>query len=125
MVIDSVAQDTSVVAANASSLEGALTAEFPLDASSTQFQHLLTAYKAKYGVDIPFQNYAQTEYDTVYLLVDGIKAVGDNGSALSAWLRTVKDWQGASGLITIDAHGDRVGGDVLYSIHNGQLVPLQ
>jgi branched-chain amino acid transport system substrate-binding protein len=125
MVIDSVAQDTKVVAANASSLEGALTAEFPLDASSTQFQHLLTAYKAKYGVDVPFQNYAQTEYDIVYLLVDGIKAVGDNGPALAAWSRTVKDWQGASGAITINAQGDRVGGDVLYVIHDGQLVPAQ
>ena len=125
MVIDSVAQDTKVVAADASSLEGALTAEFPLDESSTQFQHLLSAYKAKYGVDVPFENYAQTEYDTVLLLIDGIKAVGDNGPALSAWLRGVADWQGASGSITINAQGDRVGGDVLYAIHNGQLVPLQ
>jgi branched-chain amino acid transport system substrate-binding protein len=125
MVIDSVAQDAKVISADASSLEGALTAEFPLDASSTQFQHLLTAYKTKYGVDVPFENYAQTEYDTVLLLVDGIKAVGDNGSALAAWSRTIKDWQGASGIITIDANGDRIGGDVLQVIHNGTVQPVQ
>ena len=37
-------------------------------------------------------------------------AVGDDGSKLADWIRTVKDWQGASGSITIKPDGDRESG---------------
>jgi branched-chain amino acid transport system substrate-binding protein len=119
LVNDSVADDTKFVSTNASALEGTLTAQFAPDQNNPTFQHLLAAYKTKYGTDLPYQNYGQTEYDAVYLLAAGIKQVGNNGTALAQWSRTIKDWQGASGMITIDANGDRVGGDVLQVIHSG------
>lgn len=125
LVDDSVADDAKTVAANAPALEGALTAQFAPDPNNAKFKHLLSAYKTKYGTDLPFQNYGQTEYDAVYLLADGIKAVGYNGTALAQWSRTITNWQGASGPITIDSGGDRVGGDTLEVIHDGATQPVQ
>lgn len=125
MVIDSIANNLKVLSGNAAVLEGALTAQFSPDQKNPTLQHLLTAYKARYGTDLPFQNYGEAEYDLPYLLVAGIKSVGYNSTALSEWSRTIKDWQGASGVITIDANGDRIGGHVLQAIHNGAIQTVQ
>jgi branched-chain amino acid transport system substrate-binding protein len=125
LVNDSVATDAKTVSADATALEGALTAQFVPNTSNPKFQHLLSAYKAKYGIDLASQDYGQAEYDAVYLLADGIRAVGYNGTALAKWSRTITNWQGASGAITIDANGDRVGGHVLEVIHNGALQSAQ
>ena len=66
-----------------------------------------------------------TVYDAVNLLAAGIKQVGYNGQALAQWSRTISDWPGASGNITIGPDGDRVGGHVAEIIENGQKVLIQ
>jgi ABC-type branched-subunit amino acid transport system substrate-binding protein len=73
----------------------------------------------------PYQNYMATIYDSVNLLAAGIKAVGYNGQALATWSRTISNWPGASGNITIGQDGDRVGGHVAETFHNGQKVLMQ
>ncbi len=106
-------------------LEGAIGAEFVARLDNPKFQHLLKAYKDKYGQELPYQSYAQNEYDLVYLLRDGLMQVGNNGQKLAAWSRTVKDWQGASGAITIKPDGDR---DTAYSaeiVRNGKMQPYK
>ncbi len=125
LISDATAGDAKTVADNAKILEGALAAEFGVDSSSAKFQHLNDAYKQKYGVDAPYQSYAQTEYDSVYIVRDGIAAVGYNGEKFAAWSRTIKDWPGASGLITIGPDGDRVGGHTAKVIHNGKVEILK
>jgi branched-chain amino acid transport system substrate-binding protein len=125
IVDDTLEGDSATLQKYATQLEGAITAEFIQNASDTAFQAFVSAYQAKYGEVLPYQNYGQTEYDAVYLLADGIKAVGYNGQALAAWSRTVKDWKGVSGLVTIGPDGDRVGGDALQVIHKGQAVPVK
>ncbi len=122
---DSVAGDLSKLTAYTARLEGTLTAEFGVDATNSKYQHLLQAYTAKYGSVFAYASYGQTEYDAVYLLRDGIAAVGNNGEKLAAWSRTISDWQGASGNITINADGDRTSGHQLEVIHNGQAVPVK
>ncbi len=121
LVADVVPGDVSMVAKNSAALEGALAAEFGTDPNNEKFGHLLEAYKAKYGVDLPYQSYGQTEYDAVYMIKDAILAVGDNGEKIAAWSRTVKDWMGASGLITIGADGDRASGHTAKVIKNGKV----
>ena len=126
LLIDDVASgDPTVMKADAATFEGALTTQFSVNTNNPTFQHLLTAYKAKYGIDLPWQGYAQTMYDAVYLLADGLKAVGNNGTALAQWSRTINNWQGASGVITIDAGGDRKSGSSLGIIHNGAVQAVQ
>lgn len=101
-------------------LEGALTAEFSTDPTNTKFTKLLTDYKTKYGTELPYQAYGQTEYDAVYMLRDAIIAVGYDGEKIAAWSRTVKDWDGASGKVTIGQDGDRVGGHTVEVIKGGK-----
>lgn len=125
IVSDAVSGDLKTVENNKAALEGALAAEFGTDSSNPKFSQLLENYKAKYGSELPYQSYGQTEYDAIYVLVDGIKAVGYDGEKLAAWSRTIRDWDGASGKITIDQNGDRVGGHVAKVIKNGKVELFQ
>ncbi|MCC6290566.1 ABC transporter substrate-binding protein [Candidatus Nomurabacteria bacterium] len=120
LVNDALSGDPKTVANNKDILEGAAAAEFGVDPDNEKFQKMLASYKAKYGEEPPFQSYAQTEYDMVYLIADGVRAVGTDGEKLASWSRTIKDWSGASGLVTIGANGDRAGGHVLKVIKNGK-----
>lgn len=82
----------------------------------------MSSYKARYGQDINYQSYAQTMYDAVYIVRDGLLAVGYDGQKLTDWLHALKDWDGASGKITILSSGDRAGGHVPKVILNGKTV---
>ncbi|MFA5001298.1 MAG: ABC transporter substrate-binding protein [Candidatus Paceibacterota bacterium] len=113
------------LADNKDLLEGAWASEFKVDPTNSKFQHVIKAYKDKYGSDVPYQSFAQTEYDVVYLIKDAIKAVGYDGEKIAAWGHSIKDWQGASGLITIDSNGDRVGGSVAEIIRGGKLEKIK
>ncbi len=122
---DVIMSDSQLMSANAVQLEGALAAEFLPNAGDPKFQQFIQAYRAKYGQqDPPMQNYLSAVYDAVYLLRDGIAAVGYDGAKLATWSRTINGWQGASGAITINAAGDRIGSHTLEIIHNGQKVPI-
>ncbi len=121
IINDGISGDPATLSKNATLLEGALTAEFGVDPSNAKFQHLISAYKAKYGVEPPYQSYAQTEYDSVYIIKDAIAAVGYNGEKIAQWAHNLSNWQGASGSVTIGADGDRVGGHTLMILKNGKL----
>jgi branched-chain amino acid transport system substrate-binding protein len=121
IVNDAISGDPKTVEANKAILEGALAAEFGIDPNNAKFQSMNAAYKAKYGVEAPYQSYAQTEYDAVYIIRDALIAVGNDGAKISDWLKQLKDWPGASGLVTIGADGDRVGGHVLKVIKDGKV----
>lgn len=118
MVNDVVVGDPEILKNQAIILEGAFSAEFSVS-NNAKFQALLAKYKTKYGVDMPYQAYGQTEYDAVYIVRDAFLAVGEDGIKIANWLRTIKDWDGASGKVTIGTDGDRVGGHVLKVIKNG------
>ena len=116
---DAFSGDPKTLENNKVILEGALTAEFGTDVSNTKFARLLIEYKDKYAAEMPYQSYGQTEYDAVFMIVDAIKTVGYDGEKIAAWSRTVKDWEGASGKVTIEPSGDRTSGHVLKVIRNG------
>ena len=119
IVNDVVARDVKTLETNKVILEGAFVAEFGTDINNAKFQNLLASYKVKYGIDMPFQSYGQTEYDAVYIVRDALMAVGNDGAKIADWLKTVTNWEGASGSVTISADGDRVGGHVLKVIKGG------
>lgn len=121
MVSDATSGDPKTVEANKDILENAFAAEFGTDPSNLKFKNLLQAYKTKFGSEVPYQSYAQTEYDAVYVLRDGIAAVGYDGEKLADWSRTIKDWEGASGKTTIGSDGDRLGGHIVKIIRNGKV----
>lgn len=121
IINDATAGDTTTVMAYKDLLEGALTAEFSTDPNNARFAKLVADYKTKYNADLPYQAYGQTEYDAVYMIKAGIEAVGYDGEKFAAWARTVKDWEGASGKVTIGADGDRVGGHTVEVIKGGKV----
>ncbi|MDP2629903.1 MAG: ABC transporter substrate-binding protein [Candidatus Uhrbacteria bacterium] len=125
LITESFAGDAATVEANKSALEGALAAEFTVDEKNEKFEHLVSSYKERYGADLPFPPYAQSEYDAVFMVRDALVAVGEDGEKIAEYLRSTLDWQGASGSITIGGDGDRVGGYALVVVKDGkvQIVP--
>ena len=122
LISDAVSGDLETVKKNSALLEGTLAAEFGIDENNPKYQHMLAAYKTKYGVDAPYLSYAQTEYDGVYIIRDAIKSVGYDGEKIAEYARNLKDWDGASGRVTIGQNGDRIGGHIPKVIVNGTVI---
>jgi branched-chain amino acid transport system substrate-binding protein len=120
---DTVSIESTTVKAHQATLEGALAAEFIPDTKNPKFKQFIEDFKAKYGSEPTYQGYMATVYDSVYLLKDGITKVGYDGTKLAQWSRTIKDWSGVSGTITIGANGDPVSGHSPIIIQNGQHQP--
>ena len=124
LVADVVPGDPKTVSENAEMLEGTLAAEFGVDLSNSKFAAMIAAYKAKHGDEPPYQGYAQTEYDSVYIVSAAISAVGYDGEKIAKWLRSeVKGWEGAAGLVTIGENGDPITGHRPEVIMDGKVVP--
>lgn len=125
MTSDVVPGDPETVKRNSGILEGAIGAEFGIDENNPKFKGMLEAYKKKFGEDVPYLSYAQTEYDGVYIIRDAIKTVGYDGEKIADYVRSLKNWQGASGSVTIEENGDRTGGHVPKVIKNGKVELLE
>ena len=122
---DTTMGDPETLKTYASQFQGAIGAEFIPDASDTDYQAFVQAYQQQYGEAPMYQNYMVCAYDMMHLLVQGITAVGYNGTALANWIRTVHDWKGASGVLSIGQDGDRIGGFTAEIIKNGVKSKLQ
>ncbi len=120
IVIDILVNDTATVERNKEYLEGAIGADFALDQNNQKLQNFLAAYKAMFNADVPFTSYNTAVYDSVYVIKDGIMAVGLDGEKIADWSRTIKDWAGASGMITIDANGDRASAHSVKVVKDGK-----
>jgi len=117
--------DQSLVSSHEAQLEGALGSEFTVDASSTEYQRLSSAYVSRYGKAIVYANYAATEYDAIYILKDAIIAVGYNGAKIAQWVRGLNEWDGASGSVSIDSNGDRRNCFTMKVVKRGQVQSLE
>jgi branched-chain amino acid transport system substrate-binding protein len=117
--------DPATLTADAVLLEGAIGAEFVPDANDPKFKHMVDSYKAKYNVEMPYQGYMACAYDAVNILKDGIMAVGYNGEKLATWSRTIQNWMGASGSVSIEQSGDRTSGHKAEVVKGGKVQPLQ
>jgi len=74
-----------------------------------KFQNLSRLYKEQYKKELPHPIFAELMYDAVFLTRDAIIGAGLDGEKIANWMRGVVEWPGASGLITINANGERVG----------------
>lgn len=77
----------------------------PADFANSQSQN--SAYQTKFGQ--PAGTWTPYTYDSVKFLVDGVAKVGSwDSGPLTSYLKTVKDWTGWTGSVTIDpANGNR------------------
>ncbi len=104
-------------------LEGMIGAEFGVDANNAKFKHLSEAYTAKYGKDLPYQSYAQTVYDSLFIIKDAINTVGYDGTKIADFGHKITNWQGAAGSVTIGSDGDITSGHQPRVVKDGKVMP--
>jgi len=121
LLTNSIAPDTELLSSHAEILEGGLATVLEVDNTNSHFQNLKTAYQDEYGSDLPYPSFSQVMWDTVKLAAAGMREVGTDGEALSSWVRNQNDFVGASGPISINNDGDRVGSQTLKIIRGGEL----
>lgn len=91
------------------------------DAVNTDFGK---KFKNKYQKDPSFP--ASQAYDAVYMLAKGIEQSNStNPKQVASVLRSIKEWNGASGSITFDAEGNAHKPILYYEVKNGEVVPLE
>lgn len=121
LLSDAISGDIPTVGEHKAILEGALAAEFGIDEDNPKFQNLIASYRTTYNVEeVPYQSYSQTVYDAVYMIADAVGEVGYDGEKIAGWFAKVKNWEGASGSITLK-NGDPVAGHVPKVIKDGKV----
>jgi branched-chain amino acid transport system substrate-binding protein len=73
----------------------------------------------------PFGTPGDAAYDALLLFIDAIEKSGGDVENAKVALYAVKDYQGASGLITLDRNGDAIKPLELKTIRNGKFIPYQ
>lgn len=101
-------------------LEGMVIAEQRKGPESTEYNQFKNEYKQRFGKDLIYESHAQAQYDLYFILRDGLKKYGDDPVKLAEYVRTVKEYPGFSGGITIGENGDRVGGHTVKVIRDGK-----
>ena len=122
---DIVSGNAELVAANKKVLEGALVAEQTTDLTNEKSKNLQKNYLEKFGKEMPYKSYGQAQYDLVYILKEGLEKFGNDPVRIAEWVRTLKDWDGASGKVTIGSDGDVVGGHVVRVIKDGKVTEVE
>ena len=106
--------------------EGLIFAEPEFDLQNPETHQFVDQFKERFNVsELPFGIWSAEAYDAVVLLAATIAKCGDDVDAVKACLYRVKDYRGASGLISIDKNGDGQRKYVLKKVLNGTISPLQ
>ena len=108
-----------------SSFEGIYFADPAYNVNSTTSKTFFARYKEKYATDslIPF--HAASTYDSIMMLADALRAVGDNSQKVHDWLLTnIKNWTGLMGTYSLDDKGNSNLGFIIKVIKNGNGVPV-
>lgn len=108
LINDVYISDDKMVEANKDILDGVVFMTFAGDITNPKAKQMIDAYKSKYNKEpLYFDSYGLSEYDIVYMMADALKSVGYNGEKIAEFGRTFKDWDGATGKVTINQDGDR------------------
>lgn len=118
-----VLMDRQIVKDNEDVLDAVIGVEVAVDyENNAKAKAFKAAHLAKFNVEPG--SFAANAYDAVYLVAEGMKAVGTNTEALRDWLYQVKDWPGAVGAVTMDANGDPIIGLSVRKIVSGEVTDL-
>lgn len=115
----------SSVPVSADVIEGLTFSEPSFDEQSEKTKKFIERYKARYHVDgLPFGLWTAEVYDAMRLLAESIEKCGDDVEKVKACLYAVREYEGVSGKITIDANGDGVRVYSLKTTHAGVTQPV-
>ncbi|MDD5148345.1 MAG: ABC transporter substrate-binding protein [Candidatus ainarchaeum sp.] len=73
-------------------------------------KEFMDKYRARYGSEISYGFWTSESYDAVYIIADAIKQKGLDVEGIRQYLYNLKDFEGASGKLAIDANGDGIRG---------------
>ncbi|MFH1650147.1 MAG: ABC transporter substrate-binding protein [Candidatus Woesearchaeota archaeon] len=76
---------------------------------STQKEELLKEYKARYGEAPAFEYPFFSRYDTVFIIAQALREVGENTTAIRDYLYDLDGYEGVLGTYRFDKNGDVVG----------------
>lgn len=124
MLNEIVSTDIKFLTDNKAQMEGALGVEFKTDETNPKLKTLVENYKKRFNTDISFVGFSAANYDLVSLFAEGVKTVGYNGEALAKWSRTIKNWPGALGQVSIKPDGDNESSYSASVVKDGKLVPI-
>jgi branched-chain amino acid transport system substrate-binding protein len=96
------------------------------NAEKPEFVAFLEEYKQRFGKDpaVPFHTAAT--YDTVRILVDAIRAAGNDGEKVHDWLlNNVKNYDGYMGTFSFDEKGNVQTGFKLKIVQDGEFVAVK
>jgi len=103
-------------------LEGAYFVRPSFDVNKTKTKAFFDRFENKYGFrDGPVLVHLTCEYDSVFLIGDAIKAVGNNPEKVKNYFYNLKDWDSTIGTLSFDKYGDAILDFDLYTVENGNL----
>ena len=120
-------ESTGSIAATSSTpslYDGLIFAQLAIDRESPKTREFIEKYRKKFKVsDIPYVITPEA-YDTVKLLAEMVQQCGDDVEKVKACLYQVRNYQGASGPLSIDEHGDGLREHALMIIKHGKPVRI-
>jgi branched-chain amino acid transport system substrate-binding protein len=100
--------------------EGAVyaTPRYDPNVQGTPMERFASKFRAKYHKEPSL--FQANSYDLIQLVVAGFKAKGVSGDSLAAFIPTVRDYDGASGLTSFVENGEVVKGITIRTVQNGK-----
>lgn len=106
--------------------EGLIYAEAAFDESSPRAKRFTESFNSKFNTsELPYGYWTAESYDAVVLLADLINKCGPDKEEVKKCMYKVKDFQGASGTISIDQNGDGVRKFALKQVKGGKFLVLE
>lgn len=103
-------------------MEGVIFGEPAYDGEGDREKAFAQKYADRYdGAELPFGIYTAENYDAVMLIADAIREHGEDPEAIAEYLENVKDYDGVSGVFSIDENHDGDRQYVLKHIKNGKV----
>ncbi len=115
---------SEVVIKHKEMLEGMIIAEHKPGPNTPEYIQFKNEYKQRYGKDVIYESRTQAQYDLFFILRDGLKKYGDDPEKIAAWVRTLKNYPGFAGGITIGENGDPIGEHTAKVIRDGKVESL-
>jgi len=87
-------------------LKGVTGIEILFDEQRPKAKHFLDLYKQEYNLDPTYPGFMAGMYDIIYLIKEAYEAVGSDPDQVSQYLYSLKNWNGAVGVLSFDKNGD-------------------
>lgn len=123
MGVDAIYSD-ALINLGGADVEGVLlTGYFHESAENKVAQDFIAAYKKEYN-ETP-GTYAAYAYDATLIIIDAIKNVGNDRSAIQKHIAGLKNFQGATGVNTFDENGDVLKDPLRLTIKDGKFTIIK